>query len=95
MPRDLRICEEKEWFLGVDDYLKEYPICYRYVICYSLLSYLHSVGLDKDKGLSVLQELQKAIDSESKDNFKKDNFIELFHLKKNCGFVVVDQSNGI
>ena len=92
MSRDLEILRKDEWFLGADN-CQKYPIYYRYVICYSLLSYLNNVLFDKNEGLKVLQELQKAINDES--YFKKKKFIELFPLKENWGFVVVDQADGI
>ncbi|MCK4532314.1 hypothetical protein KAU39_00885 [bacterium] len=92
MPRNLKIMKEGEWFLGKDE-KQEYPVCYRYVICYSLRSFLCSVDFDKDLGLMALKELKDNIGKKS--HFKKDYFLEIFPLKEDLGFVVVDQSNGI
>lgn len=92
MARDLKILNEGEWFLGKDD-CEGYPISYRYVICHSLLSYLNSVQFDKVKGLEVLQKLKERI--ESKRDFHEDDFIEMFPLSEDWGFVIVDQSDGI
>ncbi len=92
MPRNLKIMKEDEWFLGKDE-KQDYPVCYRYVICYSLRSYLCSTTFNKDSGLTALKELKNNI--EKKSHFKKERFLELFPLKEDLGFVVVDQSGGI
>ena len=92
MPRNLKILKENEWFLGKDE-KQDYPVCYRYVICYSLRRYLDSTGFDKNSGIKTLRELKSSI--ENKAHFKKEWFLEIFPLKEDLGFVVVDQSNGI
>jgi hypothetical protein len=92
MPRNLKILKENEWFLGKDE-KQGYPVSYRYVICYSLRCYLCSIDFNKDSGIKALEELKSSI--EKKSYFKKECFFELFPLKEDLGFVVVDQSNGI
>lgn len=92
MPRNIRILKEDAWFLGVDGYQK-YPICYRYVICYSLLCYLNSNGCNKELGIEALRELQNNI--QNGEYFLRENFLEVFPLQDGQGFVVVDQADGI
>ena len=95
MPRDLEILkpENESWFLGIDGE-QRYPICYKYVICYSLREYLKRHDYDRTEGKRILNELREAF-RHPNEVFEVADFIDLYPFVDSQGFVVVDQTNGI
>jgi hypothetical protein len=92
MGRNARILEKKSWFLGKDD-KQEYPISYRYVICYALLSFLSENKFNKQDALEKLETLRGAI--EDGKTSSGTGFLDVFVLEEGWGFVVVDQTGGV
>lgn len=89
-----RIADSENWFLFDEECCKEnnlpYPVCYRYAVTYSLFGYL-SRGHSADEGETALRELDTAL---GKEDFAKEDFVEVFHFNGGKGYVIVDQSNG-
>jgi hypothetical protein len=92
MGRKVRILEEDAWFLGKDA-KQNYPINYRYVISYALLSFLLENDFDKENALEKLKELKGAIDNG--ETLQGTSFLDVFVLEDNWGLVVVDQLGGV
>ena len=93
MPRDLKIFYQDEWFLQEEereDGTSGYPIYYRYAITYSIM---RNILKGKDQTW-VAEELDKLINSikENKSCCIK-NFIQLYPLAEERGYVLVDQTN--
>ena len=92
MGRQVKILKKRDWFLGKDS-KQDYPINYRYVICYALLSLLSRNGFDKKATREKLHELEGSINSGR--HFLETGFLEVIALEGEWGLVVVDQSGGI
>lgn len=93
LPRHLQILKEDSWFLGFDGRQTQFAIRYEYVICYALLNYLQNHDFDKGLGLEALKNLAEHVNKATRVHV--NNFLDLFPLQDNMGFVVVDRSGGI
>ncbi|MFM8331582.1 MAG: hypothetical protein ACKN9T_07825 [Candidatus Methylumidiphilus sp.] len=87
MSRDLRIIEDREWFLEGT----QYKISYSLVIVYALFNYLKH-GNDKAKAKSAIKDMKGAIDK--KTDFRCQDFLDIFQFSDKSGFVVIDKSKG-
>ncbi len=90
MPRDLRILNENSWFLSEE---QEYPIFYRYVICYSLLFYFNANN-SREKGKKALEFLHDAL-IDGMMTIRNSDFLDLYPIEDGKIFLIIDQSNGI
>lgn len=93
MPRDLRILNQGEWFLQEekrDGGNPGYPIYYRYAIAYSIANTILN-GKTKDW---VAKEIEQLITSiKEKKPFVSKDFVEVYPLVEDKGYVLVDQTN--
>ncbi len=100
MPRDLEIFKRDDWFLKEeqrDNGNPGYPIYYRYAITYSIAKNVLDTQYKNDKGKDqewVIEEIDNLIKSiEENKPYKSDDFIELYPLAGNMGYVLIDQTD--
>lgn len=94
MSREIKICNQPLWFLAepkkVDGSLG-YPIFYRYAISYSIAQNISKPEKDY-KWIS--EEMEKLINCfKNKEVYICPDFLELYPLVDNKGFVLVDQTD--
>ena len=70
-----------------------YPIFYRYVICYSIAQNI--LGNNQERNYDwISQEMTKLIEAfHKKELYSCPDFLELYPLAEETGFVLVDQTN--
>lgn len=100
MPRKLEILDKGNWFLReADRGLSNpgYPIYYRFAITYSIAknvlvpAYRKSQAKNQEWVEEQINKLIKAV--EEKEIYKDESFIELYPLKDDMGYVLVDQTD--
>ncbi|MBD0389594.1 MAG: hypothetical protein ICV54_24595 [Nostoc sp. C3-bin3] len=94
MSRYVEICKKPEWFLAQakqEDGRLGYPIYYRYAICYSIAQNITKPGKNLEWITQEMNELIKSF--KEKKLYICDDFLELYPLAENTGFVLVDQTD--
>lgn len=100
MPRKLEILDKGDWFLREADRSPSnpgYPIYYRFAITYSIAKNVLVTEAQKSQAKNqewVENQIDKLIEAvEKKEVYREEDFIELYPLKDDMGYVLVDQTD--
>ncbi len=97
MGRELDILEKPGWFLREEkygDYNSSYPIYYRHAITYSITKSMLKANFQNKGKNWIEKQIEDIIDAiENNEEYLEKDFIEVYPLKNNKGYVLVDQTD--